>query len=98
MYNILRGRYNPRLLHDPHSVMRRLNIRYGKTNSQGYWILHCPFYKINKHYLYLHHIDGHYFCNICGIKGKNILGFYMEITGKNFLKASTELGAWENCL
>jgi hypothetical protein len=45
----------------------------------------------------LHHIDGHYFCRTCTAKGKNILGFYMASTGKDFIKASTTLKAWEIC-
>lgn len=97
MKGILRGKYNPKLLHDPHKVMRRLNIIYGQINRAGYWTLHCPCQasKDDKPTLRLHHIDGNYYCTRCGLAGKNILGFYMASTGKNFYKASTELGAWE---
>lgn len=30
--SIVRGRYNPNLLPDPHRVLQRLNIMHGKTN------------------------------------------------------------------
>jgi hypothetical protein len=91
---ILRGRFNPRLLPNPHTILRRLWIIYGNTNNNGYWSLCCPFHKDSDFSLSLHHLDGNYFCHECGAKG-NILDFYMEVTGKDFIKASTELGAWE---
>jgi len=97
---IVRGRYNPRLLPNPHAILNRLNITFGKTNAYGYWTLHCPFHdkkKESKSTLRLHHIDGHYYCTLCGAEGENILGFYMESTGKNYLEATTTLKAWECC-
>jgi hypothetical protein len=97
MKGIVRGRYNPKLLHDPHQVLRRLNIIHFETDNNGYWTLHCPTHlsKDDKHTLKLHHIYGHFYCAVCGFHGKNILDFYMGLTGKEFYEASTDLGAWE---
>lgn len=95
---IIRGRFNPALILFPSGVLRRLGIFSGDTNLKGYWKLHCPFHKNAKLFsptLNMHHFDGHYLCYECGANG-GILDFYMRLTGRNFLQASTDLGAWEN--
>lgn len=98
---IIRGRFNRNLLPTPLTVLHQLGIYPGNSNRSGYWTLHCPFHKNGKELnpsLNLHRISGHYRCHACSAKGGDILAFYMNATGKRFLTATTELGAWENCI
>jgi hypothetical protein len=98
---ILRGRFSRALLPAPHFVLKLLGIQPGRTNNRGYWRIRCPFHKQGKELnpsFNLHHGDGHYRCHACGVKGRDILDFYMCITGKKFIDACIALGAWENCL
>jgi hypothetical protein len=96
--NFHQGRFEKKLLPSPITVLHRLGFYTEKTNSKGYWKLPCPFHKDGKERtpsLNLHKISGHYRCHACGAKGGDILSFYMNVTGKTFIKAVRELGAWE---
>lgn len=100
-HKIIRGKFNRDLLPRPITVLRQFNIKPGKINHRGYWQLRCPFHKnANESHpsFNLHHVDGHYRCHACGIKGRDILAFYMHKTGKRFIDAVIALGAWENHL
>lgn len=90
--------YNKMLLPTPIAVLQQLGLPFGKANFKGYLKLPCPFHKDGAEKnpsLNLHQINGHYRCHACGVKGGNILAFYMSITGKKFKTAAKELGAWE---
>jgi hypothetical protein len=92
------GRFVKNLLPTPLTVLHRLGFYSGKSNAKGYWKLPCPFHKDGKERspsLNLHKNSGHYRCHACGAKGGDILSFYMNVTGKTFIKAAKELGAWE---
>jgi DNA primase len=94
-----RGQFNRSLLPAPIIVLKQFGIHLGKMNHRGYWQLCCPFHKNGKESnpsLSLHHANGHYRCHTCGAKGGDILAFYMKLTGKHFIDASREIGAWEN--
>ncbi len=93
------GSFNKKFLPTPQSVLYRLGFNPKKTNHKGYLILQCPFHKNGKEHtpsLNMHSISGHYRCHACGAKGGDILAFYRDITGKSFIDAAKELGAWEN--
>lgn len=98
---IRHGRFNRALLPTPLTVLSQLGIHPGKPNQSGYWKLCCPFHKDGKESnpsLNLHHINGHYRCHACGVKGGDILDFYMQITSLGFIDACIALGAWEGSL
>ena len=84
-------------LPSPADVLHRLGLKALKANTQGYLKLHCPFHKNGKELrpsLNLHQTTGHFRCHACGAKGGDILAFYMNVTGKSFINAAKELGAW----
>lgn len=92
------GRFNRFYLPSPIKVLHQLGFVIEKTNSKGYLKLRCPFHKDGNEKtpsLNLHNTSGHYRCHACGAKGKDILAFYMNLTGKSFVEAAKELGAWE---
>lgn len=92
------GRFNRLRLPNPINVLHRLGFLTKKANSKGYLKLRCPFHKDGNETtpsLNLHNTSGHYRCHACGAKGSDILAFYMNITGKSFVAAAKELGAWE---
>ncbi len=91
-------RFNRLRLPNPINVLHQLGFLTEKANSKGYLKLRCPFHKYGNEKapsLNLHKTSGHYRCHACGAKGSNILTFYMNITGKSFVTAAKELGAWE---
>lgn len=93
------GQFNRANLPSPLTVLNQLGIHPGKTNSQGYWLLPCPFHKNGKELnpsFNLHHLKGHYGCHACGAKGGDIIQFYRQVTGASFIEAVIALGAWED--
>lgn len=85
----------------PDMVLHGLGITLGKTNTKGYWVLHCPVHKNGQEQhpsLNLHSVTGHYRCHACGIKGRDILAFYRTVTGKTLMEAVQELTILENGL
>lgn len=92
------GRFNRLHLPSPISVLQQLGFLIQKANAKGYLQFHCPFHKDGNEKtpsLNLHKTTGHYLCHACGAKGGDILAFYMNVTGKHFITATKELGAWE---
>jgi DNA primase len=78
----------------PELVLKKLGIRISKKNSQGYFVLHCPFHKNGKEKipsLNLHSSNGYYKCHACGAKGKSVINFYINVTGKSFKEAAKDL-------
>lgn len=93
-----KGKFNRLNLPEPILVIHQLGLEIEKTNSKGYFQLRCPFHKKGNEKtpsLNLHKISGHYRCYACNAKGGDILAFYINITGKSFVIAAKELGAWE---
>lgn len=91
------GQFNKDRLLEPVAVLNLLGIKIGKKNPAGYWILCCPFHAGGQEKnpsLSLHAGTGHYICHACGIKGGDILAFYMAVTGLKFPEAAKNLGAW----
>jgi len=92
------GRFNRFNLPTPILIINHLGLQIEKTNAKGYLQLRCPFHKNGNEKtpsLNLHKTTGHYRCYACGAKGGDILAFYISITGKSFVAAAKELGAWE---
>lgn len=92
------GRFNRFYLPTPIRLLDQLGILPQKENAKGYIKLRCPFHKDGNEKtpsLSMHKSEGHYRCHACGAKGGDILAFYMNITGKPFITAAKELGAWE---
>lgn len=92
------GRFKKHKLPLPIAVLYSLNIHQGRINRAGYWIISCPFHKNGneKHpSLNLHQICGNFICHACGAKGGDILSFFMQYTGNNFIDSAKLLGAWE---
>jgi hypothetical protein len=90
--------FNRSALPMPIAVLTKLGIKPGKANQGGFWSLRCPFHKNGKELkpsLNLQQVQGYYRCHACGAKGGDILSFYMDVTGKHFVAAAYELGAWE---
>ena len=89
--------FDRNLLPPPNAVLQRLGITVtGKMNAGGFWVLRCPFHKEGKESrpsFNMHAIDGFYRCHACGIKGGDVLAFYMAITHKEFREAVIDLGA-----
>ena len=81
----------------PNVVLQRLGIKVaGKMNGGGFWMLYCPFHKDgneSRPSLNVHAVKGFYRCHACGVKGGDILAFYMAITHKDFCDAIADLGA-----
>ncbi len=91
------GRFKKSKLPCPIDVLSKLGIMPKRSNSGGYWELHCPFHKngSEKHpSLNLHAVDGHFRCHACGEYGGDVLDFYMKVTGLSFISAAKKLGAW----
>lgn len=92
------GRFKKHQLPLPIAVLSSLNIHQGRINRAGYWIISCPFHKDGneKHpSLNLHQVRGNFICHACGAKGGDILSFFMQYTGNNFIESAKLLGAWE---
>jgi DNA primase len=93
------GNFNKFSLPMPIVVLTRLGLKPKRENYGGYWVLRCPFHKAGQEInpsLNLHQVDGHFRCHACGIRGGDILDFYMKFTGKGFIDAACDLGAWED--
>ena len=91
------GRFNRQHLPEPLAVLKLLGIKPERKNPAGYWTLRCPFHAGGQEKnpsLCLHAGTGHYICHACGIKGGDILAFYMAVTGQKFPEAAKNLGAW----
>jgi len=96
-YNAKAGKFNRRKLPAPIAVLYQLNIQTGRVNQGGYWVIRCPFHKggAEQHpSLNLHQVNGNYLCHACGAKGGDILAFFRQVTGVNFVEAAKRLGAW----
>lgn len=91
-------KFNRNLLPTPIDTLNRLGIKIVRSNSSGYLILRCPVHKEGNEKrpsLNLHQQSGHFRCHSCGIKGSDILAFYITVTGKTFKQSVTDLNAWE---
>jgi DNA primase len=55
----------------------------------------CPFHNDHRPSLRVLVERGAYCCMACGAKGGDLLSFHMERTGKGFIEAARDLGAWE---
>ncbi len=81
--------------YDSKLALRKLGIKTNRKNSQGYFVLHCPFHKDGHEAnpsLNLHSSNSHYKCHACGAKGGSIINFYINVTGKSFKEATKDLG------
>lgn len=85
---------NKLILPQPLSVLSHLGIKSEPANTKGYLKIRCPFHNNgNERHpsLNLHQIDGHFRCHACGVKGGNIVVFFMKHTGKSYQQAVNEL-------
>src|SRR5579862_5699780 len=95
---IAQGRFNRLFLPKPTQVLQHLGFSVKKINAKGYLQLRCPFHKNGNEKtpsLNVNKNTGYYRCHACGEKGGDILEFYINVTGKSFITAAKELGAWE---
>jgi len=90
-----RNRFRRERLPYPVAVLDMLGIKPGKANLKGYWPMLCPFHEDKRPSLHLHQVTGHFRCFSCGAKGGDILAFYRQATGRSFVEAAKDLGAWE---
>lgn len=92
------GHFNKRKLPMPIWVLDKLNIKTGRINNAGYWIIRCPFHKngAEEHpSLNIHQVQGNFRCHACAAKGGDILAFYMQYTKKSFVESAKNLRSWE---
>jgi DNA primase len=54
----------------------------------------CPFHNDTRPSLRVRIDTGAYRCMVCGAHGGDVLAFHMRRTGKRFVDAARELGAW----
>jgi DNA primase len=54
----------------------------------------CPFHDDAKPSLRVHVESGAFRCMACGSHGGDVLAFHIQRTGKGFVQAARELGAW----
>lgn len=90
-------------LPSPESFLSNAGIKYRQARNGKSLQVFCPIHKSGgekKPSLSMDKDDGHYKCFTCGIKGKDIIHFYMDLHGlnrksaKDFIKAVKALGAW----
>ncbi len=55
----------------------------------------CPFHGDSKPSLRVRVDTGAFRCMVCGARGGNVLDFHQRRTGKGFVDAARELGAWQ---
>jgi DNA primase len=55
----------------------------------------CPFHDDSKPSLRVHFESGAFRCMTCGTHGGDVLAFHVQRTGKGFVQAARELGAWD---
>jgi len=54
----------------------------------------CPFHRDTRPSLRVRLDTGAYRCMACGVNGGDVLAFHRRRTGKGFIDAARELGAW----
>jgi len=55
----------------------------------------CPFHDDTRPSLRVHAESGAYRCMVCGARGGGVLDLHMARTGRRFVEAARELGAWQ---
>ena len=55
----------------------------------------CPFHDDTRPSLRVRVENGAFRCMACGAHGGDVLAFHRKLTGKGFIDAARELGAWK---
>lgn len=78
-------------------VLEYLQARGIAIKGKGVWreIL-CPFHNDSSPSLRINTIKGCFKCMACDAKGGDLIAFHQKLTGKPFIEACKDLGAWEN--
>jgi len=67
-----------------------------KAGSGAWRMANCPFHADAHASLGINMETGGFFCHACGAKGGDVLAAHRLLTGKGFIAAARELGAWED--
>lgn len=84
---------NKALLPDP---IEYLQARGYTLKGRGLWReMVCPFHDDSKPSLRINIQKGCFKCMACEAKGGDLIAFHQKLTGRNFVEACKDLGAWE---
>ena len=84
---------NKALLPDP---IEYLQARGYTLKGRGVWReMVCPFHDDSKPSLRIDIQKGCFKCMACEAKGGDLIAFHQKLTGRNFVEACKDLGAWE---
>jgi hypothetical protein len=85
---------NRALLPEP---IEYLTTRGYTLKGRGEWrIMICPFHDDSSPSLRINSRKGCFKCMACEAKGGDIIAFHQLLTGKSFIEACKDLGAWED--
>ena len=85
---------NRALLPDP---IEYLTANGHTLKGRGVWReMVCPFHDDTSPSLRINTQKGCFKCMACGAKGGDLIAFHQKITGRSFIEACKDLGAWEN--
>lgn len=85
---------NRALLPDP---IEYLTARGYTVKGRGEWReMICPFHDDSTPSLRINSHKGCFKCMACEAKGGDLIAFHQLLTGKSFIEACKDLGAWEN--
>ncbi len=78
---------NPRVYYG--GVLKKFHPRNNQATAL------CPFHPDKNPSFSVNLRQGKFFCFSCGASGGDIIDFHQHLHGINFVKAVTELGAWD---
>lgn len=88
----LRARFDKRGLPSPPAYFSSIGL---KLIGKGAWrSALCPFHDDTHASLRVRIENGAFRCMACGVHGGDVLAFHRLRTGKRFVEAARELGAW----
>lgn len=78
-------------------VVEYLTARGYAVKGRGEWrVMLCPFHDDSTPSLRINSRKGCFKCMSCEAKGGDLIAFHQKLTGKPFIEACKDLGAWEN--
>lgn len=81
------------LLPDPVSYYRAIGLEFFERH--GVWRTTCCVFHGGSDSMRIHTVDGAFVCMAgCGARGGDVIAYHMASTGKPFVEACRDLGAW----